>query len=191
MSWLHLQWDIGNLCIWLQCMQPYMVWWCVVSLKDRYQRWSQDCGRFQTTWHRYCWEIVCGCGKVMLTEDDDEKQIASVLSLFSWVCFLPSIMTNRAFFDKACKWCCIQNEQYRAQHRALRNNETQGRFCRFLVIYEDIFCQKGKSETSSGLYHKCQSCVWGEREEFHGLLYEKLLKDPKAREYKFCYHWGK
>ena len=27
-------------------------------------------------------EIVCGCGKVVLIEDDDEKQIASVL-LFS------------------------------------------------------------------------------------------------------------
>ena len=28
-------------------------------------------------------EIVCGCGKVVLIEDDDEKRIASVLSLFS------------------------------------------------------------------------------------------------------------
>ena len=29
-------------------------------------------------------EIVCGCGKVMVTEDDDEERTASVLSLFSW-----------------------------------------------------------------------------------------------------------
>ena len=28
-------------------------------------------------------KIVCGCGKVVLIEDDDEKRIASVLSLFS------------------------------------------------------------------------------------------------------------
>ena len=28
-------------------------------------------------------EIVCGCGKVVLIEDDDEKRIASVLSLFN------------------------------------------------------------------------------------------------------------
>ena len=28
-------------------------------------------------------EIFCGCGKVVLIEDDDEKRIASVLSLFS------------------------------------------------------------------------------------------------------------
>ena len=28
-------------------------------------------------------EIFCGCSKVMLIEDDDENQIASVLSLFS------------------------------------------------------------------------------------------------------------
>ena len=28
-------------------------------------------------------EIVCGCGKVVLIEDDDEERMASVLSLFS------------------------------------------------------------------------------------------------------------
>ena len=28
-------------------------------------------------------EIVCGCGKVVLLEDDDEKEIASVLLFFS------------------------------------------------------------------------------------------------------------
>ena len=28
-------------------------------------------------------EIVCGCGKVMLLEDDDEKEIALVLLFFS------------------------------------------------------------------------------------------------------------
>ena len=32
-------------------------------------------------------------------------------------------VTNRVFFDEACKWCCIQNEQFRAKHRALRNTE--------------------------------------------------------------------
>ena len=28
-------------------------------------------------------EIVCGCGKVVLIEDDDEKRIALVITLFS------------------------------------------------------------------------------------------------------------
>ena len=28
---------------------------------------------------------------------------------------------------EACKWCCIKNEQYRAEHRALGNTEIQGR----------------------------------------------------------------
>ena len=32
-------------------------------------------------------KIVCGCGKVALIEDDDERRIASVLSLFSWSLF--------------------------------------------------------------------------------------------------------
>ena len=32
-------------------------------------------------------EIVCGCGKVVLVEDGDEKRTASVLSLFSWSLF--------------------------------------------------------------------------------------------------------
>ena len=38
--------------------------------------------------------------------------------------------TNRVLLGEACKWCCIKNiknEQYRAEHRALRNTEIQGR----------------------------------------------------------------
>ena len=63
----------------------------------------------------------------------------------------------------------------------------------FLLIFvrlwgHIVFCQKGKIETNSGLYLICRSCFWGEREEFHGLLCQKLQKDPKARESKENYH---
>ena len=54
-----------------------------------------------------------------------------------------------------------------------------------------VSCQKFRIDTSSGLYHECQSRVWGEREDLHGLLCQKLQKYPKARESKFCYHRGK
>ena len=83
----------------------------------------------------------------------------------------------------------VSGEKYKAEHRALRNTKIQGRFCWFVVVYEDILFPVRKvglkpvqgcttnARASSELYHKCQSCIWGEREEFHGLLYQKLQKE--------------
>ena len=39
-------------------------------------------------------ETVCGCGKVVLIEDDDEKRIASVLSFFQFEFFLFSFFPS-------------------------------------------------------------------------------------------------
>ena len=59
-SWLHVQLEVGewNLCIWFQCIQPYIAWWCVVSLKGRYWKWSWGCGWFQQTLSVLLKEIV-------------------------------------------------------------------------------------------------------------------------------------
>ena len=65
--------------------------------------------------------------------------------------------------------------------QSLEEHRSPGTFLLICGLWRQIVsCQKGKIETSSGLYHKCQSRVWGER-ELHGLLYQRLQRDPLSK----------
>ena len=85
MPWSCLEWDTGDwrLCAWFQCMQPYMLWWLLfherlfLKMNPRLRMIPSNSILLLLR------EIVCECCIAVLTEDDGEKQIASVLSLFS------------------------------------------------------------------------------------------------------------
>ena len=100
-------------------------------------------------------------------------------------------VTNRVLLNEACKWSCIQNEKYRAQHRASRNTKIQGRFCWFVVVYEDILfpVRKVGSKPVQGCTTNAK-VVFEAREKNLMVYCVKLQKDPRARESKFCYHRG-
>ena len=153
MSWLRLQWDIGewnfscdfSVCS-LTCFNGVLFHW-KIAIKDEPEV-ADNSSKLKIG--RPIAERDCLWVLQSRVDDDDEKQIASVLSLFSFslfsschsqICLTQSgsehFVTNRAFFGEACKWCCIQNEQCRAQDRTSRNTDVQGRFCWVLVVYED------------------------------------------------------
>ena len=86
---LRLQWDIRkrNVWVWFQCVEPQ----CFDDVLFHWKIALEGCGRFQQIQFRYLLsEIAFGCSKVVFTEDNDEKRIASALSLFSLILF-PSV----------------------------------------------------------------------------------------------------
>ena len=175
MPWSCLEWDIGNwrLCAWFQCMQPYMLWWLLfhersfLKMNPRLRMIPSNSILLLLR------EIVCECCIAMLTEDDGEKQIASVYHYSVWVWFLQSIaqylwhnlevngpsLSNcqviqsdwavyRLLFQWGMRVALYTKWTLQGSAQNLEEHLSPGRFCWFLV---EICCLR------TGL---CQLWVW-------------------------------
>ena len=90
-----------------------MFWWCVVSLKGRYRRWSWGCGRFQKTQYRSCWERYCLRvlqGGVDRRWGWETNSFSFMIHYLVWVCFLASVAQYQSLYLYIVLKSCVTFE---------------------------------------------------------------------------------